>query len=44
MIYPTDPKKLNKKEGCSEDKLVTLRMGNKIVTGERLREGTRGKR
>jgi hypothetical protein len=40
MIHPTDPKKLNKKESPSEDALISLRRGNKIVIGGRGWDGT----
>jgi hypothetical protein len=35
MIYPTNPKKLNKKEGLSEDVSSPLRRENKIVMRHR---------
>ena len=38
MIHPTDPKKLNKKEGPSKDASTTFRRVNKIVIGGRGRE------
>ena len=38
MIYPTDHKKLNKKEGPSEHASVSPRRRNKIVMGDRYRE------
>ena len=38
MIYPTDHKKFNKKEGPSEDASIPLRRGNKIIMGGRGRE------
>jgi hypothetical protein len=41
MIQPTDHKKFNKKEGSSEDTLIPLRRWNKIITGDRGREGPR---
>jgi hypothetical protein len=47
MIYPTDHKKLHKKEGSSEDTSIPLRMENKIIMGVRGRGGPeweRGKR
>jgi hypothetical protein len=31
MLHSTDPKILNKKEGPSENALISLRKGNKIV-------------
>ena len=37
--HSTDPKKLNKKEDPSEDALISLRRGNKIVIGGRGRKG-----
>jgi hypothetical protein len=40
MIHSTDPKKLNKKEGPSENAEISLRRENKIIIGERRREGT----
>ena len=40
MIYLTDAKKLNKKEGPSKNILIYLRRGNKIVIGGREREET----
>jgi hypothetical protein len=39
MMHPTDHKKLNKEEGPSEDVLVPLRRGKKIIMGSRRREG-----
>lgn len=39
MIYHTDPKKLNKKKGPKEDASISLRKGNKIITGGREKEG-----
>ena len=39
MLQSTDPKKLNKKEGPSEDASIPLRRGNKIIMGGRGREG-----
>jgi hypothetical protein len=41
MIYPTDPKKLNKKEDPSEGASISPRRGNKIIMGERRREEPR---
>jgi hypothetical protein len=38
MIYPTDPKTLNKREGPSKDAWITVRRGNKTVIGGRGRE------
>jgi hypothetical protein len=38
MIHPTDPKKLNNKEGPSEDASIPLRRGNKIIIGGREKE------
>jgi hypothetical protein len=38
-IYPTDPKKLNKKEGPSKDASIPPGRGNKIIMGGRGREG-----
>jgi hypothetical protein len=40
MIHPTNPKKLNKKEGPSEDVYIPLRWRNKIIMGERRRWGS----
>ena len=37
-MYPTEPEKLNKKEGPSEDASIPLRRGNKIIMGGRRRE------
>jgi hypothetical protein len=37
MIHPTDTKKLNKKEGSSEDASIPLRKENKIII--RVRKG-----
>jgi hypothetical protein len=34
MIQPTDSKKLNRKEYPSEDVLISLRNGNKIIMAE----------
>ena len=39
MTYPTNPKKLNKKEGPSEDVTIPHRIGNKTIMGGREREG-----
>ena len=39
MIYLTDPKKLNEKEGPSEDASIPLRRENKIIMEGRRREG-----
>jgi hypothetical protein len=39
MIHSTDPKKLNRKEGPSEDVSIPLRRGKKIIMGHRGREG-----
>jgi hypothetical protein len=39
MIHPIDPKKLNKKEGPSEDTSIPCQRGNKIIMGDREREG-----
>ena len=39
LLQPTDPKKLNNKEGLREDACISLRMGNKIFNRE-WREGT----
>jgi hypothetical protein len=39
MIHSTEPKKVNKKEDPSEDASIPLKMGNKIITGGRGREG-----
>ena len=46
MIQPSDPKKLNKKEGPSKDASIPLRRGNKIVMGGRGKKelGGRGER
>jgi hypothetical protein len=33
MIYPTEYKKLNSKEGPSEDDSIPLTKGNKIIMG-----------
>ena len=38
MTYPRDRKKLNKKEGPSEDASVLPRRRNKITMGDRERE------
>jgi hypothetical protein len=40
MLLSKDPRKLNKKEGPSEDAWISLRRGNKIVIRGRWREGT----
>jgi hypothetical protein len=40
MLYSTYPKKLNKKEGTSEEALISLRRGNKVVIRGRWREVT----
>ena len=37
-MYPTEPEKLNKKEGPSEDASIPLRRGNKIIM-RGMREG-----
>jgi hypothetical protein len=42
MLYSKDPKKLNKKKSPTKDALISLRRGNKILIGDRWREGTRG--
>ena len=39
-----DTKKLNKKEGTSEEALISLRRGNKVVIRGRWGEGTGRKR
>ena len=39
LIYPTDPKKLNKKEGPSKDASIPLKKGNKIFMRCGEREG-----
>lgn len=39
MVYPTDPMKLNKKEGPSMDLGITVRRGNKIIILGRDKEG-----
>jgi hypothetical protein len=39
MLYSTDRKKLNKKEGTSKDAGFSLRNGNKIVIRGRWRDG-----
>ena len=39
MIFPTNPKKLNKKEGQSKYALIILRRRNETVIGGRGREG-----
>jgi hypothetical protein len=44
MIHPTDSKKLNKMGGPSEDSSIPLRRGNKIVMGDRGREGSQWER
>jgi hypothetical protein len=44
MVYPTDPKKLDKKEGPSEDASIPLRRRNKITMGGRGKERTRWER
>jgi hypothetical protein len=43
---PTDPKKLNKKEGTSKDAWIILKGRKKIVTGDRRRKemGRRGEK
>jgi len=41
MIQLTDHMKLNKKEDPSADALIPVRMGNKIITGDRGRERSR---
>jgi hypothetical protein len=38
MIYPTTPKKLNKKECSSEDVSIPLRSAKKLIMGGRGRE------
>ena len=38
MIYPADPKKLNKKEGPSADASIPSIRGNKIIIGGRKRK------
>ena len=43
MIHPTDPKKLNKKEGSSEDASIPLRKENKIIMGVRKGEESGGR-
>ena len=43
MIYPTDHKKFNKKEGPSEDASILLRTLNKIIIGRKGRERPRWK-
>jgi hypothetical protein len=40
LVHPTGPKKLNKKEGPSEDASIPLRKRNKIIKRVRGREGT----
>jgi hypothetical protein len=42
MMYPTEPKKLNKKQGPSEDVSIPLRRGNKIIMGGRGRRDLGG--
>ena len=37
MLHSTDSKKLNKKEGPSEDASILLRRGDKIIMGGRER-------
>jgi hypothetical protein len=37
MIQLTDPNKFIRKEGTSEDPSVSLRKGNKIIMGDRVR-------
>ena len=44
MLYSTDPKKLSKKEGQSEDARISLRRGNKIVIRDRSGMELRGKK
>jgi hypothetical protein len=44
MLHSTDSKKLNKKEGSSEDTQISFRKRNKIVIGSRWREGSRCER
>ena len=39
MIQFTDHMKFNKKKGLSEDASIPLRRGNKIIMGDRGREG-----
>jgi hypothetical protein len=39
MIHPTDPKKLNKKEGPNEDASIPLRKGQQKVMRGREKEG-----
>ena len=42
MLQSTDSKKQCNKEGSKEEVWITLRRGNKTVTGGGWREGTRG--
>jgi hypothetical protein len=44
MIQPTDPRKLNNKEGLSKDAQISHRSGNKVVIGGRRWEGTQRER
>jgi hypothetical protein len=44
MLYSTDLKKLNKKEGTSKDSSISFRRGNKIVIRGRWGKGTRWER
>jgi hypothetical protein len=39
MLYPTDPKKLNKKEDPNEGASIPLRMGSKLIMRGRGKEG-----
>jgi hypothetical protein len=41
MIYPIDPKKVNKREAQNESAQIPLRRGNKIVMGGREKKGLR---
>lgn len=43
-LYTTDPKRLNKKEGPSEDASIPLTRGNKIITQGTKGEGHLGRR
>jgi hypothetical protein len=40
MIYPTDPKKLNKKKGLNEKVELHLEKRNKILIADRWRKGS----
>jgi hypothetical protein len=40
-LHSKEPKKLNEREGPSEEAWISLRRGNKIAIKERWREGLR---